>query len=349
MKEDKMKDDSMSDLKNQLSDYDVSFDSNIEVINSQWVLFNKFIGGIPVGKIVVIQALEGVGKSSMAAQIGGWLNSQKYNIIYLDTEAAMSTARFQQLGLNINSKSVLYMQPTTLQMAFGIIQNIIKTKASKKMNDPMFIIWDSLAATPAAEEIEVTGQEIGIRARVISQGLRIITSLLTKVKITLIIVNQYRMKMSTMPTWGGPQYITPGGIAPRFHSFQTIELKDFKKFDTDEMGEFSGKLIKVKALKNKYLPPLVEFNMYYSYTHGFIDSYTVFYALKDAKKIKSAGPWWWIDGLENKKFKKLDFDNLYNTDTELHAAVLKLIDELHPEMKGESIETTGDDADEESQ
>ena len=327
----------MSNLKSNFEkNYKAVFDSNVDMIPSGLTAFDKFVGGIPLGKMVLIQALEGVGKSSLAVQLAAGAQKLGYPVIYFDTESSMSNQRFKELGFNLKDPNTFYVQPTTLQMIFGMIQNIIKIKESKsKTEDPTIIIWDSLAATPALEEIEKTdidGVEIGIRARIISQGLRIITSMLTKANISLIVVNQYRVKMNSMSSWGGPQFTTPGGNAPRYHAFYIVELKDGKKFGKDDVGDDFGKLVRVKTLKNKFLPPLVEFSMYYTYTHGFDNIWTAFYTLKNAKIIKASGPWMSLSSYPDKKFHKSGFKSLYLSDKDFAKAVDAELNKLQPSI-----------------
>jgi len=305
---------------------DIIIDSNVANIPSDLILYNKIIGGIPIGKMVVIQALEGTGKSSLVVQLGSSIQKHEYPILYLDTEASMSTTRFKQLGFDLDNENIMYLQPSTLQEIFHIIQDGIKLKMSKYGDLPFFIIWDSIASTPAEEEIkmpDITGQEIGIRARILSQGLRVITALLSKTNTSLLTINQYRMKMSTgFSGWGGPQYTTPGGLAPRFHAFQTIELKDSKKYlDFVE----PGKLVKIKALKNKMLPPLVEFEMYYTYDHGFDDVWSIFFYLHSNKKIKTSGAWMRLENYEDVKFHQKEFKQMYNENEEFRNKVIELI------------------------
>ncbi len=298
---------------------DIVLDSNVKSINSRFLLYNQIIGGIPIGRFVVVQALEGVGKSSLVVQLAADIQKFQYPIVYLDTEYAMSTQRFSQLGFNLNDKNVIYLQPTSLQQVFSLIRDIIKTKIEKFGIDmPAFIIWDSIAATPAKEEVqleEIVGVEVGIRARILSQGLRVITGLLSKSNVTLIAINQYRMKMSNgMPSWGGPQYTTPGGLAPKFTAYQTIELKDSSKFN-DEDPEDNGKLVKFKALKNKMKAPLVEFSMYYTYEHGFDNEKSLFYHLKENKQIIASGPKYHLKTLPDVSFFKKEFSDMLKDQT----------------------------------
>lgn len=313
---------------------DIILDSNVAHINSGLTLYNNIIGGIPIGKMLVIQALEGTGKSSLMVQLASSIQKNNYPILYLDTEASMSTTRFNQLGFDLSNKNTMYLQPSTLQEIFHIIQDSIKLKMSKYGNLPFFIIWDSIASTPADEEVkmtDITGQEIGIRARILSQGLRVITNLLSKTNTSLLTVNQYRMKMATgMSGWGGPQYTTPGGLAPRFHAFQIIELKDSKKYpDFVEVG----KLVRVKALKNKMLPPLVDFTMYYTYDHGFDNIWSIFFYLHNNKKIKASGAWMRLENYEDIKFHQKEFKDIYNENEEFRNKASELINELLGIMK----------------
>ena len=86
------------------------------------------------------------------------------------------------------------------------------------------IVVDSVAAlTPQAEiEGEMGDTHVGRQARLMSQALRKFTAIVAKGNVTVIFINQIRMKIGVM--FGNPE-TTPGGNALKFYSSVRIEVR----------------------------------------------------------------------------------------------------------------------------
>jgi recombination protein RecA len=156
-------------------------------------------------------------------------------------------------------------------------------------------VIDSVAAmTPKAEVEGDMGQShMGLQARMMSQGLRKLTAILSKTGTTIIFINQLRMKIGVM--FGNPE-VTTGGNALKFYASQRIEIRRGQKLT--ENKEDYGYIAKIKIVKNKVAPPfkkaeipvlfgtgydmtadLIEIAM----TFGFITRAGAFYTYKDTK------------------------------------------------------------------
>jgi recombination protein RecA len=84
-----------------------------------------------------------------------------------------------------------------------------------------------------------------------SKALRKITGILNKMNVTVIFINQIRMKIG-MTGYGSPE-TTTGGNALKFYS--SVRL-DIRRIATLKQGENSiGNRTKVKVVKNKVAPP----------------------------------------------------------------------------------------------
>jgi recombination protein RecA len=117
------------------------------------------------------------------------------------------------------------------------------------------VIVDSVAALVPKSEIEgeMGDAQMGVQARLMSQALRKLTSVVSKSNTTIIFTNQLRMKIGVM--FGNPE-TTPGGMALKFYC--SIRM-DVRKIETLKKGDqVVGSRVRVKIVKNKVAPPFKE-------------------------------------------------------------------------------------------
>ena len=115
------------------------------------------------------------------------------------------------------------------------------------------IVVDSVAALTPKNEIDgdMGDQHVGLQARLMSQALRKLTSVVHKMGSTVIFINQIRMKIGAMG-YGTPE-TTTGGNALKFYSSVRI---DVRRIATLKQGEDPvGNRVRVKVVKNKVAPP----------------------------------------------------------------------------------------------
>lgn len=319
-----------------------------DVINSRTVdtilptnllLFDKIIGGVPIGTILSISSPPGVGKTTLLIQIAASLQQLGHSLVYFDTERSLSSRRIRDLGLDIDK--ILYLQPDSLEQVYEIMTKLITKKLEIKDESPMVICWDSTSATPSIQEIETAEIEktIGLKARLNSKFLKTINNILYKANCTLIYVNQLytNIKMG-FGTYGQPDEVVTGGRALLYYPTIDIRLKDGSRSE-GEKYDIDGKIVKIKAEKNRIKSPLKEFPMFLSYESGFVNDYSIFYILKsftkkDWKDMGFDGPvldtngGWYTFKYEDidLKFRAKEWDEIYKTHSEIHEPISKIID-----------------------
>lgn len=151
----------------------------------------------------------------------------------------------KNLGVDIDN--LLVSQPDYGEQALDIVETIARSGAVD------LIVVDSVAAlTPKVElEGEMTDQQVGVQARLMSKALRKLTGVISKMNCTVIFINQIRMKIGMMG-YGSPE-TTTGGNALKFYASIRI---DVRRIASLKQGENQiGNRVKAKVIKNKVAPP----------------------------------------------------------------------------------------------
>ena len=192
-----------------------------DVIHTGSINLDKALGcnGYPKGRIIEIFGNESSGKTTLALQAIAQCQKIGGKCAYIDAEHALNS-KYCQVN-NVDTKKLLLAQPETGEQTFAIIEALIKTGIID------LIVVDSVAALVPEAEIngEYEDQNIGLHARLMSKGLRIIQTVLSKYKSTIIFINQIREKVGI---FFGNNKTTTGGWALKFYSSVRIELNRFR-------------------------------------------------------------------------------------------------------------------------
>jgi recombination protein RecA len=163
---------------------------------------------------------------------------------FVDAEHALDPEYAKRIGVKIDD--LLISQPDSGEQALQIVESLVKSGTVD------VVIVDSVAAlTPQAEiEGEIGDQFIGLQARLMSQAMRKLNSIIAKTNCIVVFINQIRMKIGMM--FGNPE-TTPGGKALKFYSSVRVELKRIAQIKKGE--ESIGNRVKAKLVKNKVAAP----------------------------------------------------------------------------------------------
>lgn len=222
--------------------------SNVWLVNTihswSYVLDLIIGGGYPEGRIVEIYGPESSGKTTIALHAIAEVQKRGEVAAFIDAEHALDPNYARTLG--VDTENLFLSQPDHGEQALQIAEELAKSGAVK------LIVIDSVAAMVPRAEVEgdMGDSYMGLQARMMSQWLRKLTSVLAKSGTICIFINQIRMKIGVM--FGNPE-TTTGGNALKFFSSQRIEIRKGDKIMDDK--EQVGYLAKIKVAKNKIFAP----------------------------------------------------------------------------------------------
>ncbi|ACC99072.1 RecA protein [Elusimicrobium minutum Pei191] len=210
------------------------------------------VGGVPRGRVIEIYGPEAGGKTTLSLHIAAQAQKSGGVVAFIDAEHALDPVYANSIGVDVDELFV--SQPDSGEQALEIAEKLVRSGAID------LIIIDSVAAlVPRAEiEGEMGDAHVGLQARLMSQALRKLTSLLAKTKTSIIFINQIRQKIGIM--FGNPE-TTPGGLALKFYSSVRIDVRKIENLKKGD--EIIGTRVRAKVTKNKVAPPYrqAEFTM----------------------------------------------------------------------------------------
>ena len=205
------------------------------------------VGGVPKGRVIEIYGPESSGKTTLALHIVAEVQKKGGIAGFIDAEHALDPVYAQDIGVDIDN---LYIsQPDNGEQALEIADTMVRSGAID------VIIVDSVAALVPKKEIEgeMGDSVVGLQARLMSQALRKLTSVISKSNCIVIFINQLREKIGVM--FGNPE-TTTGGRALKFYA--SVRM-DIRRTETIKQGaDAVGNHVRVKVVKNKVAPPFKE-------------------------------------------------------------------------------------------
>ena len=238
------------------------------------------IGGVPRGRIVEIFGPESSGKTTVALHIIAETQKLGGEVAFIDVEHALDPVYAKKLGVDIDN--MLVSQPDSGEQALEIAEALARSGAVD------CIVIDSVAAMVTKAEIdgEMGDTHVGQLARLMSQAMRKLTSVIAKSNCTAVFINQIREKIGVM--YGSPE-TTPGGRALKFYASVRIDVRKSEQIKSG--SDFIGNRTRCKVVKNKVAPPFKECEFDIMYGQGISRVGEVLDIAVDLNIVKKGGAW----------------------------------------------------------
>ncbi|MEI6226818.1 MAG: recombinase RecA [Deltaproteobacteria bacterium] len=205
------------------------------------------VGGYPRGRVIEIFGPESSGKTTLALHAIAEAQKAGGVAAFIDAEHALDVNYARKLGVNV--AELLVSQPDTGEQALEIAEQLVRSGACD------ILVVDSVAALVPKAEIEgdMGDPQMGLQARLMSQAMRKLTSVVSRNLSTVVFINQIRMKIGVV--FGNPE-TTTGGQALKFYSSVRLDIRRIGQLKDGE--QVVGSRTRVKVVKNKVAPPFRE-------------------------------------------------------------------------------------------
>lgn len=256
-------------------------DTGCMVLNS--IVSGSLFGGIPKGRITGFAGPSQAGKTYITNKILAKAQQSGLTPVIFDTEMAVDEAACRGVGLD--PENVKYVPVQTVEECRNQLVAFLDSIKAADMCGKFIVCIDSLGNLASQKEIEdvekgKTAMDMGTRAKGLKSMMRTLTFKAAQTNTTILFVNHtYDDPAAMFPTLVKSQ---SGGKGPVYLASVLVQLaKRDEKHDSnntdDEMlpeaNKYSGVTLRALTVKNRFVPPFLEGEMYLNFKTG-LDKYS---------------------------------------------------------------------------
>lgn len=261
-----------------LSHVDSWIDTGSYALNA--IISGSLFGGWQKGRICGLAGPSGCGKTLMIVKgISNFLaENPQHRAVIFDSEIAVDRSTVTALGCD--PARIKHVPVNTVDDVRNQCLNFIDKVVENDLHGKFIIALDSLGNLAASKEIDdartgKTASDMGTRAKQIKSMLRTLTYAAAAAKITILFSNHiYDDPAALYPT--AVKYQS-GGRGPEFMASLLVQL-GFKRQKTDkdyseeetlaQAKQVGGILMHALTTKNRFIPPMLECDIYNNFKTG---------------------------------------------------------------------------------
>lgn len=249
-------------------------------------------GGLPFGRMIEVAGVPSGGKSTFTHHVMRVATALGCICVLIDVEGTSDNERLSSLG--IDTSRVLVKQPDpdkgtalTVEEVGQTVEETLQLFSEKFPNVPVVYVWDSVGSTPSMVELEKDfgEQNVGARAKAITQFVTKVTPMVSQSKSLFIGINQVRDDIGGNPMF--KTYKVPGGKAWEHAATLRLEIKKKSaiKKGSGATAERLGHTMGVKTQKSKVSRPFQEADGSLLADTGIDYEYNIAKMAEDAKVL----------------------------------------------------------------
>lgn len=305
-------------------------DTGCLVLNS--IISGSLYKGVPQGRITGFAGPSMAGKTYIINKILAGAQRDGLIPVIFDTEAAVDEGSVRGVGLD--PEKVKYVPVQTVEETRNQIVKFLDSIIEAKQQGKFIISIDSLGNLASQKEINdiesgKTAVDMGTRAKGLKSMMRTLTFKAAEANTTILFSNH---------TYDDPAAMFPslvknqsGGKGPVYLASVLVQLakkdeRHDKNNESDQMiaeaKTYSGTTLRALTVKNRFVPPFLEAEMYLNFKTG-LDKYSglLNIAVNHGAIIQTGSTYQLPDG------KKLGYYKSWRDNEEVWEKVLPIIEE----------------------
>lgn len=256
-------------------------DTGCMVLNA--IISGSLYGGVPKGRITGFSGPSQTGKTFIINKVLAHAQKNGLTPVIFDTEAAIDENCTRGVGLDPDT--VKYVPVHTVEECRNQLAGFLDSVKASGLKDKFIVSIDSLGNLASQKELDdaekgKTAMDMGTRAKGLKSMMRLLTFKAASAGVTVMFSNH---------TYDDPGALFPslvknqaGGKGPVYLASVLVQLarRDEKNDKTNaddkmipEANKYSGATLRALTVKNRFIPPFLEGEMYLNYRNG-LDKYS---------------------------------------------------------------------------